>query len=332
MHAHRTISTLRSNWIPVAVVSLLLACTPGLGYAQTRFEMLPVETITLSTQQFLMGDQSGKPVTLAGELRIPKPGTDKFPAVILLHSVAGVNPATEKWAQEISSIGVATFMLDSFGARGIHSLEDAGKLDDLAMMVDAYRALGVLAEHPRIDANRIAVMGFSMGGVAALYSSNERFRKLYGPPNAEFVAHIGLYTPCGVTYRDDDKVTGKPIRLFHGVADDLRPIEWCRRYVERLKKSGVDVALAEYPGAYHAYDFFWRKEPLKVPQASSERNCRLAEGDAGQILNSKTGKPFNNSDPCIEKGATLAAYDEAATVATTKAVKEFLVTTLQPGR
>ena len=58
------------------------------------------------------------------------------------------------------------------------------------------------------------------------------------------------------------------------------------------------------------------------------RNCSLVEGDGGQFLNSKTGKLFDpKNDPCMEKGATLAYYNEEATVATTKAVKEFLVAT-----
>ena len=48
----------------------------GPSHAQMRLEMRPVETITLSTQQFLTGDKNGKPAVLAGELRIPKPGTD----------------------------------------------------------------------------------------------------------------------------------------------------------------------------------------------------------------------------------------------------------------
>jgi hypothetical protein len=75
-----------------------------------------------------------------------------------------------------------------------------------------------------------------MSAIAALYSGNERFRKSYAPKNVEFAAHIGMYTPCNTIYRDDDEVTGKPIRPFHGTADDWVPIEPCRRYVARLKK------------------------------------------------------------------------------------------------
>ena len=99
-------------------------------------------------------------------------------------------------------------------------------------------------------------MGFSKGAVAAIYSSNERFRAAYGPSNAEFAAHIGLYTPCNVTYKQDNKVGNKPIRFFHGIADDYVSIEPCRSYVKRLKEAGADVTLKEYPDAYHAYDNF----------------------------------------------------------------------------
>lgn len=224
--------------------------------------MRSVETITLSAQQFLTDDKNGKPAILAGELRIPKPGADKLPALILIHGSGGIGPALDRWAQETNSVGIATFFLDSFSGRGIvNTVTDQSQLASLAMMVDAYRALGVLAEPPRIDPNRIAVMWLSKGAVAAVYSSNVRYRRRYGPSDVEFAAHIGMYTPCNYSYRDDDKVTGKPIRLFHGIADDYVSIEPCRAYVQRLKSAGADVQLAEYPGAYHAYDYVNLKEP-----------------------------------------------------------------------
>jgi hypothetical protein len=205
MGADRMTSTLWSKWVYAAMLSVVLACAPRLAHAQTRFELRPLESATLSTQQILVGDKNGKPVLLAEELRIPKPGTDKLPAVILIHSAGAINPATERWAQEFDNMGVATLMVDSFSGRSFYTPADQLKLDPLGMMIDAYRALESLAQHPRIDPSRIAVMGFSKGGTAAVYSSNERFRKLYGPPNVEFAAHIGLYAQYYMLH-DNDKV------------------------------------------------------------------------------------------------------------------------------
>lgn len=295
---------------------------------EVRPELHPVETVTLTGRQFLRGDRAGKPALLAGELRLPVSGTGRLAAVVLLHGSAGVAPYTQRWAHEINRIGVATFVLDCFSGRGISSsVADQSQLDALAMMVDAYRVLGMLSQDPRLDPERIAVMGFSKGAVAAVYSSNERFRKAYAPANARFAAHIGLYTPCYITYREDDLVTGKPIRLFHGAADDWVPVAPCRCYVERLRKQGVDIRLTEYPGAPHTYDNFLLPHDgtlVQRPQGQTLRNCQLAEGEEGVILNVKTGQPFDiRTDPCVERGPHVG-YDEAAATATLQAVKEFL--------
>jgi hypothetical protein len=73
MNADRFISPSFSISLAATVLGVLLATVPEPTYAQMRFEIRPVETITLSTQQFLTGDKNGKPAILAGELRIPKP-------------------------------------------------------------------------------------------------------------------------------------------------------------------------------------------------------------------------------------------------------------------
>jgi dienelactone hydrolase len=317
----RTLPPMRA----AGVIAGLLLAGVGTTHAQ-RLELRPVETVTLTTQQFLTDGTNGEPATIAGELRIPKPGPDRLPAVIFMPGAGGITPVTERWVEVINTIGIATFVLDSFSGRGI---TDVSKLAAIAPVVDSYRALGVLAAHPRIDPNRIAVMGNSFGARGALYSSNVRFRDMYSPQGTEFAAHIALYVPCNTAYRDDDKVTGKPIRMFHGVADDLFSIEPCRAYVARLKQHGADIELTGFPGAHHGYDGFNMKSIEKRPQARSSRNCHLTEGDDGQILNSMTGKPFDfASDPCVEQGLTFA-YDEPATTATVAAVKTFLAAALK---
>ena len=70
-------------WIGTFVGSIGFA--PTIGNAQTaRIEVHPFQTMTLTDKQFLTGAKDGKPVVIAGELRIPRPGTDRLPAVVLV--------------------------------------------------------------------------------------------------------------------------------------------------------------------------------------------------------------------------------------------------------
>ena len=66
-----------------------------------------------------------------------------------------------------------------------------------------------------------------------------------------------------MAYREDDKVAQKPIRLFHGTADDWVAIAPCRAYVDRLQKAGADATLTELAGAVHAYDSFTILKPTQ---------------------------------------------------------------------
>jgi dienelactone hydrolase len=71
--------------------------------------------------------------------------------------------------------GISTFALDGFTGRGPTSVNtDQSLLSRTNLILDIYRALGVLAKHPRVNPERVAVMGFSRGGQAALYASLKR--------------------------------------------------------------------------------------------------------------------------------------------------------------
>ena len=305
----------------------LLAAAPA-GAQLQRIEIMAVPSVTLEGEQFLTGEHNGKPVLLAGELRLPASGAAKVPAVVLIHGSDGLGPSLDRWAWEINGIGVAAFLLDSFSGRGLVRTDtDQTQLDALAMTVDAYRALALLAEHPRVDKERIAVMGFSKGAVAALYSSLRRFHDMHGPPGLAFAAHIGFYTPCNLAYRDDARTTGEPIRLFHGSADDYVAIGPCRAYAERLRQAGVDITLTEYEGAQHDFDNFTLPPLREVASGQTTRNCLLEEGENGVIRNAKTGQPYDiRTDPCVERGPHVG-YDQAAHEASVAAVKGFLKAT-----
>jgi dienelactone hydrolase len=310
-----------------AVLSLVTFILLGANAsAQFRTEVHPIATRTLSTADFLNGKTDAPAVTIAGELRIPTFGTDRLPAVILVHGSGGIGNNVTFWADELNKLGIAAFILDTFTGRGITStVADQSLLASFAMQYDSYRALEVLAKHPRIDPNRIAIMGFSKGAIASLYSSLARFQKLHAPQGAKFAGHIALYAPCNTAYLEDLVTTGAPIRFFHGLDDNYTLAEHCREYADKLKAAGADVAFTGYPGAHHSYDSILRPVPIQLPQALTARTCRFTERPLGAIVNEATGKAPTMQDTCIERGATVA-HSPSALEGTRKEVAAFLKT------
>ena len=290
-----------------------------------RTEIVPISTVTLTDREFLTGSKSGKPTIIAGTLRIPRLNAGRLPAVILVHSSAGVGAEIDSWSQELNSMGIATFTIDGFTGRGIdNTLNDQEQLGRLTMIVDAYRALAWMASNPRIDPKRIVLLGTSRGGQIALYASVKRFQRMYAPPGVQFAAYLSFYGSCNTTYIDDADVTSEPIRLFHGALDDYVPVAPCRAYVERLRSRGADVQLTEYPDAYHEFDNpLLPTTPLLLPQAQTIRSCNLAEKPIGQIISADTQRAFTYADPCVVRGSHVA-YNALAHNAAIQAVRNFL--------
>jgi dienelactone hydrolase len=320
----------KSVFVAVSALYGVLLLAPAVADAQVaRVEMHTFDSTTLTDQEFLTGKKEGKHVVLAGELRIPKSGTDRLAAVVLVHGSGGVSGYVDDWVTKLNAMGVATFVFDSFTPRGIVStVEDQSQLGRLSMAVDVYRALALVARHPRINPDRIGVMGFSRGGQAALYSSLKRFQKLHGPADASFALYMLFYPQCGTTYLQDEDVVDRPIRIFHGVADDYVPVAPCRRYVERLRKAGKNVTLTAYPGAYHVFDGVAFKVPVRLARAQTVRNCRIEEVSPGNLVNMETKKPFTYEDACVERGVTVA-YNAEAHADAQRAVADLVNTVLK---
>lgn len=312
---------------------VVLACglAPVAGAQVMRDEIHLLGSVTTPDADLFAGRRGGVATTLGADLRIPRAGPDKLAAVVLLHGGGGVGGWVTDWERELNAMGLATLRVDSFTGRGlITTFNDPSQFGPLNMMVDAWRALELLEKHPRIDPERVALMGFSLGASAVKAGATLRFQRAHGAASQrEFAAYIAFYASCSVTYRDDDVMTAKPVRMFHGAADDWAPVAPCRDFVARAKGKGADIMLTEYPGAHHVFDFPPLLQPLKLAEAPTLRGCRLEEGPDHSIVNAVTRLPFTWQDPCVEHGTTVA-YDQVALVAARKAVKEFLTATLKP--
>src|SRR3954471_7248928 len=269
----------------------------------TRAEIYPIPSVTLSDQQFLIGDAaSGKPVTVAGEFRVAQ-GSGKLPVVVLMHGSSGVGATMEAWVHAFNAIGISTFVIDGFTGRGLTVVgPNQALLGRLNLIVDIYRSLEILAKHPRVDPDRIVLMGFSRGGQATLYASLNRFHKLWNKSGVQFAAYIPFYPDCSTSYATETEVAARPIRIFHGAPDDYNPVASCKAYVGRLAAARRDVVLTEYPDSQHVFDagLLGISSNVVANNAQTVRNCRIVEGEGGVLLNTATQAPFSYKDACVE--------------------------------
>jgi dienelactone hydrolase len=319
---------LRRYLIPAITLGVALAANPitaqefSSKQIAPRTELYQIPTLTLSDQQFLTGNAAGIPVTIVGQLRIAQ-GSGRLPVVVLQHASSGYDARIDVWSRELNELGISTFALDGFTARGLTDINDnQALLGRTNLILDIYRALDVLVTHPRVDPARIALMGFSRGAQATLYASLKRFHQLWNKSGVEFAAYVPFYPDCMTTFLTDTDVADRPIRIFGGTQDDYNPIAACKAYVERLRAAGRDVEVTEYPNASHSFDNPLGAQPAKVqPTFESVRNCKIREDTDGLLINTDTRQPFSYKDACVVHGPHTG-YDPVATQEAKRAVKE----------
>jgi dienelactone hydrolase len=270
-----------------------LAC--GAGVSQTSATVVEFETPLAAARP------------LQGLLRQPPNTTPPSPAVVLLHSCAGDwRRLDARWGSRIASWGYVTLSVDSFGPRGIRTACGSAPVD---LAFDAYRALAYLARQPSVDASRVAVVGFSLGGWLAL-TSVER-GAVERASAGKFRAAVAFYPPC-LGFKDDMTV---PVLVLIGERDDWTLAGECRNMVEgrddygisRRKGDGVPMRLIVYPDAWHAFDAPQLQTPVQFLGHRLQFNASATE-QASEAMRAfldetlgKAGAPAAPS-PCFTPG------------------------------
>ena len=87
----------------------------------SRIELHAIPSLTLSDEQFLKGDASGKSVVVSGLLRIAQ-GSGRLPVVVMIHGSGGMGPNIDLWTRDFNEMGISTLALDGFTGRGLTSV------------------------------------------------------------------------------------------------------------------------------------------------------------------------------------------------------------------
>lgn len=322
--------------LAVALGGLAL-CACGLPPAES-------EGIALASRDFGFIDQvyaGDTPLEreLSGYLLLPE-GSGPFPAVVILHGAQGQGAQDALYAELLRDHGYAALAVDSFSGRGVRrTIEDPTLVSEVAMIADAFAALRLLQEDPRIDDERVALLGFSKGGVAALYSAFDRLAARIAPDGERFAAHAAFYPWCG--FQPYQPVTsGRPILIVGGDADGVAPAELCAELLDLVRAAdpGAEVEHVVYPGVDHAFD-----HPMlgSLPFTDSlpvvgliPTRCRLVESEPGIFSETTSGARVTSETAlavlkgCSSERASVTADPRAALDAQARLL-DFLATALR---
>jgi dienelactone hydrolase len=266
----------------------VLMATIAYGTAAGHCQSPQAGTTTITFQsatysdmrQLLAREATTGAVTVKATFGFPEQMKDHYPAVIVVHTLAGYRDANEGYvAAELRKAGFATLTYDSFAARGTTGTALQGSPGYLPVGVaDAYAALRLLSSESRIDAKHIAIIGFSYGAEVAHLTALEALRSALNPGTERFAAHVAFY-PGGNfgAVAEPGAYTGAPVLMLLGDKDDNLPMTKIESYLAYARAAGAPAPIQTvvYPGAYHAWTVPDLTTARFYPDLVSTKKCPL---------------------------------------------------------
>jgi dienelactone hydrolase len=332
----------------LCVLLATIAYGTATGHCQDTQADLTAVTFQSSTysdmRQLLAHETPAATVTVKANLGFPEQIRDRYPAVIVVHGLGGYRDSHEGYvAAELRKAGFATLTYDSFAARGTTGAALQGSAGYLMPgIADAYAALRLLSAEPRIDTDRIAVIGFSYGGEIAHLAAFETLRSALSPrPNSSagrFAAHVAFY-PGGNfgVIADASAYTGAPVLMLLGGKDENLPVSKIEDYLAYARAAGAPAPIETviYPGAYHGWTAPDLPSARFYPDFVSAKKCPLIllGRKAPALLIGGEPKPF---DPAVFAACAAAApgysmgFDAAVRTQSIADAVGFLQASLRP--
>jgi carboxymethylenebutenolidase len=210
--------------------------------------------ITPAPQVFQSG---GKTIRL--DAYLPEPAVARLPAVIALHGAGGGVSGMERYAALLAAQGFAVYVLHFFDRTGTESADRPTIIRNFPLwMKTLWDATSFVETQPQVDAQRIAVLGFSLGAYLALANSAI-------DPRVKAVVEFFGGMPKEMNFFMRRLC---PVLILHGEADAIVPVEEAYRLQKLLEKKDIPCELKIYPGAGHGFEdqTIWRDAGLRSLQ------------------------------------------------------------------
>lgn len=189
--------------------------------------------------------------TLKGFIAYPA-GAGKRAAVLIAHEWWGLDEHAKSRALKLAEQGYVAMAIDLYG-EGKHTAHAAeakefmmaaiSNVDESKRRFEAAQTL--LAADPRVDAQKLAAIGYCFGGANVLHMA--RFGDNQLKLIASFHGNLATQQPLQKgTFR------GK-IFVAQGAADSFVPPEQVAAFKQEMDAAGANYELVEYAGAKHGF-------------------------------------------------------------------------------
>jgi dienelactone hydrolase len=268
-------------------------------------DVTPVGITLHSSDPFMPADIGRAPARAVHALLYLPPGASsghKVPAIVLLHgSVGNYEERGYRYGLPLADLGIAVLVVETYASRTDIATSFIGRalnITETMFDADAYAGLEALSARPDIDASRIALVGFSYGGMAATYALYDAIAARLAPHGPRFAAHAAYYAPCIARFADS-RTTGAPLLMLYGGRDELIHRDRCDQIAQDLRGGGSAVTIIDYPGAVHQ----WDGEMMPRLIGRHLADCAFSVDGLGIVHDTATGIAMSNA---FLRGAALA--------------------------
>lgn len=212
----------------------------------------------MSTRKIEYRDAGGAGLT--GYLCLPEDRRGVAPGVAVVPEAPGIGPMPLKRAELLADMGFAAFVVDLYGEGLFTGYTPEANRRAEAMLADPGLLLArveagvqTLAEQPEIDTERLAAIGYCLGGKGVLDLARS---------GAVIKAAVGFHALLAPYRASPDTAVTAKILLLTGARDPLVPITDVARFCDEMTGAAADYRVTIFGNAGHAFTSF------EVPQGS----------------------------------------------------------------
>jgi carboxymethylenebutenolidase len=175
-------------------------------------------------------------------------GKGPFPGILVIHEWWGLNDWVKDQASKLSDLGYVALAVDLYRGKVATTADEAHEImrgvpDDRAAR-DLHAAFEFLKSQPNVKRDRIASIGWCMGGG---YSFNVALQE------PTLTADVINYGHLATEPESLKKINASILGIFGG-QDRGIPVEDVRKFEQTMKQLGKKVEIVIYPNAGHAFE------------------------------------------------------------------------------